>query len=216
MANLMYADDNNDYWPYHAWPQTWYPHATGDTAIAGMLMYLGGAAPLSEIRAGTLGSGIGLNLFCPSNKADEPGIIGQFTNFQNAPRSAYPANHMGPVLGQVISSHYYYLGYHFYAGRHNADSWWNMTPNYPAPLRVKDSEAPGFPHAVVTDLGVSWSLGYDYRYTSHVSGTGAPSGLNHLYSDGRVEWVTAGQLIPYRFSKDPFWGGYQLMKAVGP
>ncbi len=219
VAELLYADDANDYWAYQAWPQTWYPTATGDTVIAGLLAYLDGAQiPLTTVRAGTIPKQLGLSLFCPSNFSTDGAFVGQIASFANAPFNAYPQGGAGPpdmgqTTGGVTNTHYYYVGYHIYGGRANADSWWPQVPFNPAPLRTKDSEPPNFLHAIITDMGVCWSAGFDFRYVNHGGGAaGGPQGLNHLYPDGRVEWAPASLLQPYRFSQDPMWGGYQLMR----
>jgi prepilin-type N-terminal cleavage/methylation domain-containing protein len=221
MAMIGYAGDNNDYWPIHAWPQTWYPIAYGDSALHGLLQYLGHEeVSLADLRSGNVGDNVGRVLFCPTQLGIEGDATRQLTRLLDGGPNAYPSGGAAPpdmgFGGPVVNTHFYYLGYHIYAGRKEASSWWGIPPNYPAPERVSDSVPPDFPYAIVTDMAVSWDQWSSYLFVSHARGLTIPDGLNHLYADGSVRWVSQRDLMPYRFSKDGTWGGWQMMEELTP
>ena len=231
VAMHLYAGDNNDWWPIQAWRQNWHTIATGDTTIAGLLSYLGRPEiTLADVRSsGGIPAGVGMTLLCPSqiiynDSATVPAHLRNRGPYGYPTDTYWPAPYQPPPYPTLINTHYYYPSYFIFAGRGNGGGvgWWPNPVMYnygPAPMRVADSTAPQFKHAIATDGNVRWrASSLDFNFVNHARSNHINdlAGSNHLYADGSVVWISVSDLFYYRLSTNADWGGGIMMRKVDP
>lgn len=196
LALQLYSEDNEEYYPYYGWPNTWGPHAYGANALSGLLDYTDTSVPAGDLRAGTFDASALTSVICPSARIPYEGP------------TAYPK----PMGQPAVTTHHFYLRYHIMAGR-DTDLAWGGQSLIVGPLRPRDALDADFDLPVASDTVWAFNEVDQFRIASHGDAdSAAPDGANQLYAEGHCLWADFAALDPVRFNPWAYWGGYQYMK----